>query len=208
MRRAVFLDKDGTLVEDVPYNVDPARMRLHAGVGEGLRALHAAGFALVVISNQAGVAHGYFPEAALWTVATRLVELCGVPLAGFYWCPHDPRGSVERHARACDCRKPAPGLPRRAAHELGLDLDASWFVGDILNDVEAGRRAGCQTILIDNGGETEWRFAPQRRPHYCVKNFAAATAVILNDEHRRALDRRPHTRADSPTARATWTTRR
>src|SRR4051794_19576821 len=94
---AVFLDKDGTLVEDVPYNVDPARIRLGPGAAAGLSALHAAGYRLVVVSNQSGVARGLFPVSALVAVADRLRELlddAGVPLAGFYYCPHHPDGSV------------------------------------------------------------------------------------------------------------------
>jgi histidinol-phosphate phosphatase family protein len=182
--RAVFLDKDGTLVEDVPYNVDPARIRLAPGAAEGLPALHAAGYRLVVVSNQSGVARGYFPEGALAAVEGRLRELLaelGVPLAGFYYCPHHPAGSVAAYAVACDCRKPAPGLVRRAAAELGLDVARSWFVGDILDDVEAGRRAACRTVLVDNGNETEWRLSPGRAPHHRAADLAAAARAILAD---------------------------
>jgi D-glycero-D-manno-heptose 1,7-bisphosphate phosphatase len=140
--RAVFLDKDGTLVEDVPYNVDPGRIRLTAGAVEGLCALHGAGYRLVVVSNQSGVARGYFPERALAVVEIRLRELlaeAGVPLAGFYYCPHHPHGSIGAYAVACPCRKPAPGLIVRAATEHGIDPGRSWLIGDILDDVEAGR---------------------------------------------------------------------
>src|SRR3954470_4364570 len=117
---AVFLDKDGTLIEDVPYNVDPARIRLMPGAAGGLRALDAAGYRLIVVSNQSGVARGYFEEAALAAVEARLRELlaeAGVPLAGFYYCPHHPEGSVAAYAVECSCRKPQPGLLVRAARE-------------------------------------------------------------------------------------------
>ncbi|HJT77608.1 MAG TPA: HAD family hydrolase [Gemmataceae bacterium] len=180
--RAVFLDKDGTLVEDVPYNVDPAQVRLMPGAGAGLRRLHAAGFRLVVISNQSGVARGLFPEAALAGVEQRLRELLreeGVPLDGFYWCPHHPEGTVAAYAVECDCRKPAPGLILRAAREQGIDLARSWFVGDILHDIEAGRAAGCTTVLLDNGHETEWVLTPQRQPHYTAAYLSEAAALIL-----------------------------
>lgn len=179
--RAVFLDKDGTLVEDVPYNVDPARVRLTRGAAEGLRALHAAGYGLFVISNQSGVARGYFPEAALAAVEARVRELlheAGVPLAGFYYCPHHPKGVVPAYAIACACRKPAPGLIERAAREHGLDLARSWFVGDILDDVQAGRAAGCRTVLLDTGHETEWRLTPERQPHHKAADLAEAAALI------------------------------
>jgi histidinol-phosphate phosphatase family protein len=179
---AVFLDKDGTLVDDVPYNVDPDKVRLSRGAAAGLGALHAAGYRLVVVSNQSGVARGYFAEEALEGVRRRLAELlaaAGVPLAGFYWCPHHPAGAVAAYSVACDCRKPAPGLILRAARELDLDLGASWLVGDILDDVEAGRRAGCRTVLLDNGHETGWRRAPQREPHAVAADLGEAARLIL-----------------------------
>ena len=180
--RAVFLDKEGTLVRKVQYNVDPERIRLMPGAAEGLRLLHTAGYRLIVVSNQSGVARGYFPEGALAAVAARLRGLlaaAGVPLAGFYYCPHHPHGAVADYAVACGCRKPAPGMILRAAGELGLDLRASWLVGDILDDVEAGRRAGCRTILVDNGHETEWVLTPGREPHYKVADLIEAARIIV-----------------------------
>lgn len=179
---AVFLDKDGTLIEDVPYNVDPDRMRLTVGAIAGLAQLHQAGYRLIVISNQAGVARGYFPEVALLAVQQRLRALlaeAGIPLAGFYYCPHHPEGVVPEYAIQCECRKPRPGLILQAARELAIDLSRSWFIGDILHDVEAGRTAGCRTILLDNGNETEWHLSPDRLPHHLVQNLQAAAQVIL-----------------------------
>ena len=187
---AVFLDKDGTLVEDVPYNVDPGRIRLAPGAAEGLRLLHRAGYRLFVVSNQSGVARGYFPERALTAVAERLRHLlagCAVPLAGFYYCPHHPAGAVEEHAVVCACRKPAPGLLLRAAREHGVDLARSWLVGDILDDVEAGRRAGCRTILVDNGHETEWVLRPERVPHRIASDLLDAARLIADYGRREAL---------------------
>ncbi len=182
--RAVFLDKDGTLIEDVPYNVDPERIQLTRGAAEGLQLLHAAEYKLIVITNQSGIARGYFPEEALVAVEERSRQLLaefGVPLAGFYYCPHHPNGVVPNYAIACSCRKPEPGLLLSAADESGIDLAQSWFIGDILNDVEAGRRAGCKTILIDNGNETEWQMSPQRLPHYVVADLAEAAQVITEE---------------------------
>jgi D-glycero-D-manno-heptose 1,7-bisphosphate phosphatase len=180
--KGVFLDKDGTLVVDVPYNVDPALIRLAPGAGEGLRAVSAAGYRLVVVSNQSGIARGSFPESALVVVERRLRELlaeCGVALAGFYWCPHHPGGNVADYAVACECRKPQPGLILRAARELGIDTGQSWMVGDILDDVEAGRRAGCRTVLLDNGNETEWLRSPARMPDLVAADLADAARLIL-----------------------------
>jgi D-glycero-D-manno-heptose 1,7-bisphosphate phosphatase len=184
-RRAVFLDKDGTLIVDVPYNVDPDRMRLTDGAITGLQALHRAGYLLIVVSNQSGVARGLFPEAALRAVEARLRELldhAGLPLAGFYACPHHPDGSVAAYAVACGCRKPAIGLIERAAREHRVDLTQSWMIGDILHDVEAGRRAGCRTILLDVGNETEWRVTPARVPEGIAPNLQVAAQIILNSD--------------------------
>ncbi len=179
---AVFLDKDGTLIEDVPFNVDPALIRLTPGAGEALRSLRDAGFKLIVVSNQSGVARGLFPEAALARVAERLDALLAewdVRLDGFYTCPHHPEGSVPEYAIACACRKPAPGMILAAAREHGVDLQRSWLIGDILNDVEAGRRAGCRTILLDNGNETEWELSAERRPDFVAPDLGAAAERIL-----------------------------
>lgn len=185
LRRAVFLDKDGTLIEDVPYNADPERIRLSDRAGEALAALSEAGFELVVVSNQSGVARGYFSEEALADVAARLDQLLAqfdVRLSGFYYCPHHPEGAIAGYRTTCRCRKPAPGLLTRAAQELGLDLGASWLVGDILDDVEAGARAGCATVLLNNGNETQWRDGPWRRPKHTAHDLAEAAEIILQTD--------------------------
>ena len=188
LKPAVLLDKDGTLLEDVPYNVDPASMRFAPGAPDALRLLAAQGLALFVVSNQSGVALGRFPFSALDTMQAHLHDMfasCGAVLAGAYWCPHHPRGHVAPYALACACRKPAPGLLLRAAREHGLDLAASWFVGDILDDVEAGTRAGCRTVLIDNGYETQWRDGPLRRPTLRVRDMLEAAHAIVDASARR-----------------------
>jgi histidinol-phosphate phosphatase family protein len=134
------------------------------------------------VSNQSGVARGIFPESALAPVEERLRSMLaalGVALDGFYYCPHHPQASERAYAVACDCRKPAAGLIARAATEHGIDAARSWLVGDILNDVEAGRRAGCRTILLDHGNETEWRRSPEREPHFLAGDLSEAAAIII-----------------------------
>jgi D-glycero-D-manno-heptose 1,7-bisphosphate phosphatase len=181
--KAVFLDKDGTLIENVPYNVDPDQIQLCEGAIAGLKLLQAADYQLIVITNQSGIARGYFPEAALNAVQHRLQELLaahGIELDGFYYCPHHPDGVVTSYAIDCSCRKPQPGLLYQAAQEQAIDLTRSWLIGDILNDVEAGRAANCRTVLIDNGNETEWEFTSQRWPHHRAKTLHEAAQVILS----------------------------
>jgi histidinol-phosphate phosphatase family protein len=183
--KAVFLDKDGTLVKDVPHNADPALLRFMPHAVEGLRVMHRMGFKLVVASNQSGVARGLFTERDLERVEDRLGDMlleAGVPLSGFYFCPHMPGGSVPEYAVSCVCRKPKPGLLQRAARELSLDLSESWIIGDILDDVEAGRRAGCRTVLLDNGHETEWVLTPSRRPHFLAADLSEAADLIRYEE--------------------------
>jgi D-glycero-D-manno-heptose 1,7-bisphosphate phosphatase len=179
---AIFLDKDGTLIRDVPYNVDPDQIELMPHAGRGLAVLAEAGFPLVVISNQSGVARGLFEESALVTVEQRIRELLadyGVPLAGFYYCPHHELGSVAQYRIECRCRKPQPGMLLDAAHDLRIDLNRSWVIGDILDDVEAGHWAGARSILIDNGHETLWRWNPRRRPDYVASDLTTAADFIL-----------------------------
>lgn len=178
--KAVFLDKDGTLVEDVPYNVDPALLRFTPGAIPALQLLAREGFAIVIVSNQSGLALGNFTRgefAALQrALVARIREEAGVEVTGFYACPHAPGpGNVP----ACLCRKPAPGMLRQAALAHRLDLGASWMVGDILDDVEAGRRAGCRSILLDVGNETVWRMSPLRTPHHRCADLHEAARVIV-----------------------------
>jgi histidinol-phosphate phosphatase family protein len=181
--RAVFIDKDGTLVEDVPFNVDPARVRFTTGAVEGLRLLAAEGFLLVVVTNQPGLARRLFTRAdfaRLQSALTAMLRAEGIALAGIYACPHAPSvGPVS----ACLCRKPAPGLLHQAARAHRIDLARSWMVGDILDDVEAGRRAGCRTVMLDVGHETVWRRSPLRHPHIMAMDLLDAARRITAAEH-------------------------
>lgn len=181
--RAIFLDKDGTLVENVPYNVNPDLIELTWQAGQGLQLLRQMDYALFIVTNQPGVAKGLFTEGALGPVEHRLGERLaqyGVTLDGFYYCPHSPDAVVGRYAISCTCRKPMPGMLLRAAREHGIDLAQSWMIGDILHDIEAGRRAGCRTVLIDNGNETEWTLSPMRTPHLTASDLHAAAAMIAS----------------------------
>lgn len=143
------------------------------------------GYSIAVVANQSAIAHGQLPEAAMTVIRDRFLELfapMGAQLAGFYYCPHHPEGTVTQFAIACECRKPAAGLILRAAEELGVDPAESWMVGDTLDDVEAGNQAGCRTILLDNGHETEWRVGGERWPTAVVEDLDRAVAMIVRVE--------------------------
>ncbi|SRR5690554_1631027 len=179
---AIFLDKDGTVLQDVPYNVKPAEMRFASGAAEGLEALAGLGLPLFIVSNQPGIAFGRFDFRDLRRMFRHLRGMfkeVGAELTACYFCPHHPDGRVTAYAKPCDCRKPAAGMLLRAAQKHQLDLSASWMIGDILHDVEAGRRAGCSTVLIDNGNETEWQMSPWREPHHKVADLAQAARVVV-----------------------------
>lgn len=180
LRPAIFLDKDGTLIDNVPYNVDPALLTFRPGAVQAMALLAARGYMIVIVTNQSGIARGCFTRAQLMelrdALARRLAEEGHVYLKGFQFCPHGP----DEHGRpTCLCRKPRPGLLLEAAMLYGIDLERSWMIGDTLDDVEAGRRAGCKTILYDSGGETLWRNTPLRKPHAHVFHWSEVSRFIL-----------------------------
>lgn len=179
-QRAVLLDRDGTLVHPRHYPSRPEDLRIYDGITPHLRELQSAGFRLVVITNQAGIARGYLTEADLQHMHAYLrseLEKEGVLLDAIYYCPHHIEGVIQELARSCACRKPQPGMLLQAAADLDLDLRRSWFVGDILDDVEAGNRAGCRTILVDLGTEP----VPDRElriPHFVARDTRHALRII------------------------------
>ena len=155
LRAAVFLDRDGVLIEDRGLLVDPAGIHILPGVPTALRKLKEAGFFLAVVSNQAVVARGLISPSDLDALNARirgLLEAAGAPpLDAAYFCPHHPEAALPQYRVICDCRKPRPGSLLRAAREHGLDLPASFMVGDRMTDVAAGAAAGCRTVLVQTG---------------------------------------------------------
>ena len=161
-RPAVFIDRDGTLTDEVGYVNHPARLRLLPRSAEAIRRLNAAGIAAVVVTNQAGVARGYFSEAVLQETNAALIRLlkeAGAHVDGLYVCPHHPTEGEPPWRADCDCRKPRPGLLRRAAADLDLDLGRATMVGDKASDLVPGRAVGARTVLVLTGyGLGEWEY--------------------------------------------------
>ncbi|HEX8312866.1 MAG TPA: HAD family hydrolase [Chthoniobacteraceae bacterium] len=171
---AVFLDRDGTIIEDVPYGTDPDKVHLFPDVRDGLTRLKAAGFHNVIITNQSGIGRGWVTPSQYSAIHARLLKLLGFDLIdGTYFCPDAPDTPSER-------RKPAPGMVLQAAEELGLDLRASWFIGDKTSDLECGENAGVRSILVRTG---EGAKADPRAATYIAETFTDAVDFILTNSH-------------------------
>ena len=154
MRRAVFLDRDGTLIEDVDYLRRLDEMTLFPWTIDALRLLTRSGFATVVVTNQSAVARGLVTEEFVRDTHAALdarLRAGGARVDAYYYCPHHPEAAIEQYRRRCRCRKPAPGMIEDAASDLALNLPQSWIVGDRWLDIETGRNAGVRSILV--GGE-------------------------------------------------------
>lgn len=158
MREAVFLDRDGVLIEDVNLLQEEKEIRILPGVPEALNRLKAAGFLLIVVSNQPIVARGILTEEDVdhlnGEMRKNLILAGAPPLDGVYYCPHHPNATLTAYRVDCDCRKPKPGLLIRAAEEMEISLCNSYMIGDRITDIIAGSTAGCRTILVETGQHT------------------------------------------------------
>ncbi len=185
-RPAVFLDRDGTIIEDVGYLDTLDRVTFFPWTVDTIRALNCAGLAVVVVTNQSGIARGLFTKAFVdetHRYLTARLEMGGARVDAYYYCPHHPDGTVAEYRRHCDCRKPAPGLIDRATNDLGLDPARSFVVGDRWLDVQLGRAVGARTILVRTGiGAVEETRPPSGvTADTIVDNLAAAASWILMD---------------------------
>ena len=183
-RPAVFLDRDGTIIEDVGYLNEIERMVLFPWSIDAIRALNRARFVVVVVTNQSGVARKYFADAFVAETHRALDERLaagGARIDAYYYCPHHPDGTLAEYSGPCDCRKPAPGLVERAARDLGLDVTRSFVVGDTRRDVGLARAVGARAILVRTGGGAieETRLSPALNADVVVDNLAAAASWIL-----------------------------
>lgn len=179
-RPAAFVDRDGVINAELNYVSRTGDFHLLPHAVQGLRDLAAQGHALVVVTNQAGIAKGLYDEAAFQHLTRHMTALLlaqGVRLAGVYHCPHHPQGTVARYAIACDCRKPAPGMLLRAAADLHLDLARSVLVGDKTSDTAAGRAAGVRWTVLVESGHALPADALEHAEHRCA-DLAAAAAWI------------------------------
>lgn len=181
--KAIFLDCDGTLIEDPGYINDPEQVKLLEGVPEGLIELRAMGYKLIVVSNQSGVARGFVTEQVLGEIHNRLRQLLsekGAHLDEIYYCPYHPEGVVRKYRKESDWRKPNPGMLQAAAEEMDIDLGQSWCIGDSSRDVEAGLRVGCKTILVNRLAlyKTSYDGPAEPTPDYKSVNMKEAVNIV------------------------------
>jgi D-glycero-D-manno-heptose 1,7-bisphosphate phosphatase len=181
-RPAVFLDRDGTMIAECGYLERLADLRLFPWTGDALRLLNRAGFAVVVVTNQAGVARGLFDEAFVHEVHREIDRrVTPARVDGYFYCPHLPEARDARYRVVCDCRKPLPGLITRACRELNLDASRSFAVGDRWRDVECGRAAGVRSILVrtGHGAHEETSVVSSAQADAILNNLMEAVGWIL-----------------------------
>jgi D-glycero-D-manno-heptose 1,7-bisphosphate phosphatase len=189
MNKAVFLDRDGTVNEEVGYLTDLEKLRLIAGAGAAIRRLNQAGFKVVLVTNQSGVARGYFEESLVHKAHGRLQELLkpeGATIDAMYYCPHHPTAGNSHYTLDCACRKPRTGLIEKAVKDLDIDINHSYMVGDKWSDIELAQRAGVRGILVMSG------FAPDdpgnkrsnriKEPDFLAHSLSEAADWILGRE--------------------------
>ena len=191
--KAVFLDRDNTIMEDPGYLSDPEAVKLLPGVELALKSLAGAGYKLAIVTNQSGIARGMLTEEALENIHAELRRQLGkqnVHIDAIYHCPFHPEGTVEEYAKESDLCKPRPGMLLKGAAELGVDLSKSWMVGDSGRDIEAGQRAGCRTIRIRSRSEPGPGEADGEdvQADYNVRNLIDAARLILREDSRRPTD--------------------
>ena len=182
MQRAVFLDRDGTIIEDTGYVAGQERVEFLPRSSQAVKLLNENGFRVIVISNQAGVARGYYSEADV-RETNRYIQSTlagqGAIIDRFYYCPHHIEGIVDKYRRECYDRKPNPGMIERGKSDYRVDLEESFVVGDRYSDIEAGLRAGCRTVLLINGNPPDEEVTAV--PHHTARDLYEAVEWILNN---------------------------
>jgi D,D-heptose 1,7-bisphosphate phosphatase len=179
--KAIFLDRDDTLIEDPGYISRPEQVKLLKGVDKRLIELKSMGYKLVVISNQSGVARGLVSEKTLDEIHNRLKQLLaekGAALDRIYYCPYHPNGVIKKYRKDSDWRKPKPGMLLTAASEMDIDLTQSWMIGNSIRDIEAGLKAGCKTILVNHPSHYEQLKLGDPAPDYRAVNIKEAVNII------------------------------
>ncbi|MFC2059481.1 D-glycero-alpha-D-manno-heptose-1,7-bisphosphate 7-phosphatase [Chloroflexota bacterium] len=189
MKRAVFLDRDGTIIEDVGYLNERSRIKFLPRASEAIRLLNETGFKVIIATNQSGVARGYFTEEKLREINSYIQESLaehGAFIDETYYCPHHVEGIIEEYKKECYYRKPNPGMIEKAAVEFDISLKDSFVVGDKITDIEAGHRAGCQTILLSDK-ESASKEELALKPDYIAGDLYEATSWLVSFSRQEVL---------------------
>lgn len=191
-RKAVFLDRDGVINEEVNYAHRRDQLTLVPRTADAIRLLNDNGFLVVVVSNQAGIGRGLYEECDMHafnsTMEQALEKESNAHVDAIYWCAHHPEAVRGAYRIACNCRKPNPGMILRASEELSVNLSRSFMVGDKWSDIDAGRRATCTTVIVRTGhGEQELADEKKRKANYIAADLYDAVHFILNEDNRREV---------------------
>ncbi len=182
MNKAVFLDRDGTLIEDVGYLSDEKNIRILSGAAEAVQIFNKAGFKTVMVTNQAAIARGIISEDRFGEINSEIIarfSFLGARFDAVYYCPHHPKEGKGEYLLECSCRKPLPGMLLKAAEELDLDLSRSFMIGDRSKDIEAGIKAGCKTVLVPTDGVGITEEKKSLHPDYRARNILAAAKWVI-----------------------------
>jgi len=180
--KAVFMDRDGTIIEDTGYIDSPERVKFLPGSIEAIKRLKDAGYKVVIISNQAGIARGLLTEDMLQTIDKYIHKKIlsgGTHIDGSYYCPHHPEHGVYPYRQACECRKPHTGLVKKAAKEHDLDLSKSFMVGDHSSDIETAKRAGIKSVFVLTGHGPKEKENLKEKPDHFAADLMEAVKWIL-----------------------------
>lgn len=188
LKKAVFLDRDGVITEDPPHYAHRLdQLRIIPGSARAIQMLNSRNFCIIVISNQSGVARGYYQEKDVKIFNDGMEALLreeGAHVDAVYYCPHHPEAIVERYRIACSCRKPKPGMIQEAAKKYSIDLDKSYVIGDKWSDVEAGRATGCKTVLVLTGhGKDEFESKKGTADFIAKDLLGAVEHFIIRADH-------------------------
>ncbi len=181
--KACFLDRDGVLIKDVNYLSSPDQVQIFSESIRALKILQENQYKIIVVTNQAGVARGYFSESSIFKVheeIDRQLLMYGLKIDAYYYCPHHPEGKVEEYSINCDCRKPMPGMILNAVQDFNLDLSNSFLIGDKLSDLLAAKNAGCTGLLVETGHGKEHKEQALSKGFAVFKNIESAVKYSIN----------------------------
>ncbi|MCP4179190.1 MAG: HAD family hydrolase [bacterium] len=185
--KACFLDRDGVLIEEVNYLSSPSQINIFENSYKALKLLKDNGYIIIVITNQAGVARGYFKEDNIKIVhneINRLLSIANLSIDKYYYCPHHPKGTLAKYSIECNCRKPAPGLILQAVEDFNIDLKQSFLIGDKMSDINSAKNAGCSSLLVKTGHGLEHIEIARNKSIPIKENIFEAVKFYINNNNK------------------------